>query len=240
LAGTVLFALVLLFSSIALKPWARVDAKAGEIIDQEFLQNLIDAPDVEKAINDDFAFTKEDVAANFTNWGLSSKDEVPISLGTPYKLCYMEKDYLEKYQQTGNFSSAISNRYIWVVPYLDKNGKVAVTSHVEFLDGSWQVTLLGLSLPKKDVAFSCDKEKIIEFLEQNNINNVEIFKHVRLSNPRLDAIYVKSGTEEYIIPMGFRPDKVKEIKLNSLYSLEEFMSLVKEYSAEHSSASKRW
>ncbi len=198
------------------------------IIANEFLSLAQEQKDVEACMNSNLQSIQQDFSSNYVEWGLSSKEDVPVTIGTPYKVYDTEPDWVQSFYANNEFAKCFNQNYIWEVPLINQEGQIIQTAKVAFFEGEWQPVIVGRELPLNYISFSSHQKEISSSIKQAGIKGIIAVKHIRTTMPRIDLIYVKSLSGEFLIPMSTRPDLFKNVNMLEVYKASELMDLIKD------------
>lgn len=176
-----------------------------------------DFPIAQRIINQDPSFLPKEFRSN-------PEEYQPKSMGNPYKVYVLDKDFVQKYKISGQFGSSLSGKYLWEVPLLDSVGRVVSSSTAWNNNGKWEVCLTGLNISPDLIQLSADNELIAKLLISKDLMKFKELKHIRVN--MMDGIYlVLESGEEYIIPMSKRPELTGLDNLK-VYTADEAMEVI--------------
>lgn len=198
------------------------------MIASEFLTSAEEQNDVLSTMDDNLQSIQQDFSSNYLEWGLSSENDIPVKIGAPYKVYDTKADWVKSFYANQEFSKCYSQDYVWEVPLIDKEGQIIQTAKVAFFEGKWQPVIIGRELSLDCISFSSNPKEINNSLERAEVKGIIFTKHIRTMMPRIDLIYIKSLSGEFLIPMSTRPDLFPEVSMMKVYKASELMDLIKD------------
>lgn len=80
----------------------------------------------------------------------------------------------------------------------------------------------------EDIAFSSNPEEISKFLEENQIENINSFFHICISELGTDFLYVNTDDNEYFIPLIYNVESSYGYKNRQILTRNELVEKVEE------------
>jgi hypothetical protein len=189
-------------------------------------------------LNDDnlAASTEKDEVVNniskSTDWiKYNFKDKkVKVEPSKAFKIYgFNSLDFKNELKKNRKIEGIISKDYMWEIPMYDDNG-VLFSSCVAQKDekGKWYIGQLSSSCTQEMLKLVVEKSQLEILLNKNGISKVDKFKIFNIPNLFACAIYLKSGTDEYIVPFTARED-LFSFKNSTVYKVADFINLTSQY-----------
>ena len=220
--------IVLAFSALSVRAEGGHADRAIENA-QETVRQI--APDLEKSTNDFFG-DAQDVLPEMMK--PSSAD-----LAGAFKVIRKDGYFVETYRKNGSFSflQDTDGEY-WLVP-LSYGGEKPAGS-IKFMEENGKLTFVGGGRLTDPEYFPFTYERLSESVNRSELirNEIDEFQVVENLQYRIFYAYLRSGTEEFIIPLDSFLSDAGLIK-DTVYAADEFIRKIDEYYDEETDAQKR-
>ena len=188
-------------------------------------------PDLEKSTNDFFG-DAQDVLPEMMK--PSSADYAGA-----FKVIRKDGYFVETYRKNGNFSFLRdADGEYWLVPLSYGGDKPA--GSIKFMEDNGKLTFAGGGRLTDPEYFPFTYERLAESVNRSELirNEIDEFQVVENLQYRVFYAYLRSGTEEYVIPLDSLLSEAGLIK-DTVYAADEFIRKIDKYFDEETDAQKR-
>ena len=224
--------LVCVFGFFSFVPAVRAEGgHADHVIEnaQETVRQI--TPDLEKSTNDFFG-DAQDVLPEMMK--PSSADYAGA-----FKVIRKDGYFVETYRKNGNFSFLRdADGEYWLVPLSYGGDKPA--GSIKFMEDNGKLTFAGGGRLTDPEYFPFTYERLSESVNRSELirNEIDEFQVVENLQYRVFYAYLRSGTEEYVIPLDSLLSEAGLIK-DTVYAADEFIRKIDKYFDEETDAQKR-
>ncbi len=220
--------IVLAFSALSVR------AEGGHV--DRAIENALEqvrqiAPDLEKSTNDFFGDAQDALPEMMKP---SSAD-----LAGAFKVIRKDGYFVETYRKNGSFSflQDADGEY-WLVPLSYGGDKPA--GSIRFIEDNGKLTFVGGGRLTDPEYFPFTYERLSESVNRSELirNEIDEFQVVENLQYRVFYAYLRSGTEEFIIPLDSLLSDAGLIK-DTVYAADEFIRKIDKYFDEETDAQKR-
>ncbi len=220
--------IVLAFSALSVRAEG---GHADRAIENALEQVRQITPDLEKSTNDFFGDAQDALPEMMKP---SSAD-----FAGAFKVIRKDGYFVEAYRKNGNFSflQDADGEY-WLVP-LSYGGEKPAGS-IRFMEDNGKLTFVGGGRLTDPEYFPFTYERLSESVNRSELirNEIDEFQVVENLQYRVFYAYLRSGTEEYVIPLDSFLSEAGLIK-DTVYAADEFIRKIDEYYDEETDAQKR-
>ncbi len=137
-------------------------------------------------------------------------------------------DIVKHYKENKEFKKNILDEYRWVAPAFQEDNRTLLVNFIKKTEGEgWSMAGFSDGLATEGYSFLLDKEKIIEFLEDNGIKNIDEMKFVRTDLYVTNIIYINMDNKEFANPFSNNAE-VLGFENGKLYNVDKLMNQIAE------------
>lgn len=154
-----------------------------------------------------------------------------IVFGEPYKVIVADYAVIKDLINNKPILESIENSpYSWEVPIFRTREVLEPIGsfEVDIVDGKWGLAEVGGYMFPVDIEFSSNPEEISKFLEENQIENINSFFHICISELGTDFLYVNTDDNEYFIPLIYNVESSYGYKNRQILTRDELVEKVEE------------
>lgn len=231
----VLDVFLLIFISVFLISQIAYGTDSLNIIEQQSLDKFEESKKVKEVVEDDQLNIKKTIFDLKDELGREEFSDIKnideIVFGEPYKVIVADYAVIKDLINNKPILESIENSpYSWEVPIFRTREVLEPIGsfEVDIVDGKWGLAEVGGYMFPEDIAFSSSPEEISKFLEENQIENINSFFRICISELGTDFLYVNTDDNEYFIPLIYNVESSYGYKNRQILARDELVEKIEE------------